>query len=180
MYIRKLNLKDHEFAAKVNAETGEITTLQTILSSLPDNHEVWLPNSSFHKTYEATWKFLIKELKSDELKVVTIMSLMASANTNSLSPLNEDSSVRNLAEYFGVNKDKINKVLKKLFDIGVFAKFEVVKPDVPYTKYCILNPYISFKGKLVDSDIARLFHGTIIHKEYVKNVSLRNREMTCN
>ena len=175
MYTRKLSLEDNEFAAKINAETGEITTLRNVLNSLPDNHEIWLPNSSFHKTYEATWKFLIQALKADELKVVTIMSLMASANTNSLSPLNEEASIRNLSEYFGVNKDKINKVLKKLFDIGVFAKFEIVKPDVPYTKYWILNPYISFKGKLVDSDIARLFHGTVIHKEYVKNSSLRIR-----
>ena len=168
MYVRKLNLKDNEIAAKVNAETGEITTLKTVLSSLPDNHEVWLPNSSFHKTYEATWNFLIKELKSDELKVVTIMSLMASANTNSLSPLNEELPITSLADYFKLDRSKIKKILNRLFDIGVFAKFEVSKTDVPYTKYWILNPYVSFKGKLVNSDIARLFHGTLIHNEFVK------------
>jgi len=34
----------------------------------------------------------------------------------------------------------------------------------------IINPYLSFSGKLIHSDIARLFIGTIIEKEFNKEL----------
>lgn len=179
MYTRTIDLKDHESLFKVNKETGELTELSSVLKSLPDNMEVWLPTSSFHKTFDASWKYLTKALTSDELKVVTIMSLMASPNTNSLSPLNEEASLMNLANFFNINKNKIKKILDNLFDIGVFARFEVVKVESPYTKYWILNPYISFKGKLANSDVAKLFNGTQIHIEYLKNARAINKAYYC-
>ena len=179
MYTRTVDLKDHESLFKVNKETGELTELSSVLKTLPDNMEVWLPASSFHKTFDASWRYLSKALTSDELKVVTIMSLMATPNTNSLSPLNEDSSLRNLADFFNINKNKIRNILDKLFEIGVFARFEVAKVESPYTKYWILNPYISFKGKLANSDVAKLFHGTQVHIEYLKNAKIINETHYC-
>ena len=169
MYTRSVKLNDEEALFKLNKETGELVELTTVLNSFPDNMEVWLPNSSFHKTFDAAWKYLTKALTSDELKVVTIMSMLAAPNTNSLSPLNEESSLMNLSSFFGINKNRIRKLLDHLFEIGVFARFEVSKVESPYTKYWILNPYISFKGKLANSDVAKLFHGTRVHLEYVKN-----------
>ena len=93
---------------------------------------------------------------------------MAEAYTNSLEPLNDETTINQLASLFGISRNKVTPTLKKLFQLGVYAKFEVVKPDVPYTKYWILNPFLSFNGRTLDSDIANLFIGTVIEKEFHK------------
>ena len=74
------------------------------------------------------------------------------------------------AREFNIGRNKVSPLFNKLFKLGVYAKFEAYKPDVPYTKYWILNPYLSFSGKLIHSDIARLFIGTIIEKEFNKEL----------
>ena len=73
-----------------------------------------------------------------------------------------------LEEYFGVSRKKLPGILKNLFDIGVFAKFEVANIDEPYKRYWILNPYVSFKGRLVNSEIAKLFYNTHVERAYAK------------
>ena len=77
-----------------------------------------------------------------------------------------------MEDFFGVNRKKLPNIFKKLFDIGVFARFEVATEEEYYKKHWIFNPYISFKGRLISSDIAKLFYGTRIEKEYVKEYQL--------
>jgi len=168
MYTRNLKLKDNEIPAKINLETGEILEVRNMFNSMPEGKELWLKNEKFSKMFSYSWKFLSTALNSDELKALVVMSLMTQAGTNSIPPLNEEVSMLRMEEYFGISRKKLPKIFKNLFDLGVFAKFEVATEEEPYKKYWILNPYISFKGRLIDSDIARLFYGTRVEKEYIK------------
>jgi hypothetical protein len=51
--------------------------------------------------------------------------------------------------------------------LGVYGKFEIVDMKKGYTKYWLFNPYLSFSGKLINSDIAELFSGTRIASAYI-------------
>lgn len=172
MYTRNLKLKDTEVPAKIDLETGEIVEVRNIFNSIPDGKELWLKNEKFSKMFTYSWKYLVKSLNSDELKVLVVMTLMAQPSTNSMPPLNEEVSMLQMEEYFNVSRKKLPSIFKSLFEIGVFARFEVASEDEYYKKYWILNPYISFKGRLVNSDIAKLFYGTRIEKEYAKQYQL--------
>lgn len=60
------------------------------------------------------------------------------------------------------------KIRRKFYELGIYGKFDVKRVDVPYTKFWILNPYLCWTGRLADSDIAKLFVGTMIHKKYIE------------
>lgn len=161
-----IRLQDDEIPAKVNKRTSEITEVNSRPNNIPDGKEVFEAGGIFLKTYTKSWRFLQSKLTPFEFKVAFQLAMMAKANTNSLEPLNDDTTVNQLADILNVSRNKVTPILNKLFKLGVYAKFEVVKPDVPYTKYWILNPYLSFSGKLIYSDIADLFKGTTIELEY--------------
>lgn len=168
MRTEEIKLNDNERPAKINIETGEIQEVKQKANNIPEGKEVFEPNGIFLKTYTKSWKFLKSELTPFEFNVAFQLAIMAKANTNSLEPLNDDTTINQLAEIFGISRNKVTPILTKLYKLGVYAKFEAYKPHIPYTKYWILNPYLSFAGKLISSDIARLFNGTIIEMEYHK------------
>ena len=172
MYTRNLRLKDSEIPAKIDLETGEILEVRNIFNTIPEGKELWLKNEKFSKMFTYSWKYLVRSLKSDELKVLIVMSLMAQPSTNSMPPLNEEVSMLQMEEYFGVYRKKLPQIFKKLFEIGVFARFEVATEEEFCKRYWILNPYISFKGRLVSSEIAKLFYGTKVEKEYAREYQL--------
>lgn len=162
-------LDNNELPAKVDATTGE-TQILTKRNNIPEGKEVFEPDGIFKKDYTKSWEFLDRVLTPLEFKVVAKLCRMARMNTNSLEPLNDDTTVNYIADYFSIGRNKVAPLFKKLFKLGVYAKFEAYKPDVPYTKYWILNPYLSFSGKIIHSDIAKLFVGTTIEMEYNKRV----------
>lgn len=172
MYTRNLSFRDNEVPAKINLETGELIEIRNTFNSLPDGKEMWLKNEKFSKMFNYSWKYLVKTLGSDEIKVLVVMTLLAQPNTNSMPPLNEEVSMLQMEEYFNVSRKKLPQIFKNLFDIGVFAKFEVATEEEFYKKYWILNPYIAFKGRLINSDISKLFYGTRIEREYIKQYKL--------
>lgn len=96
---------------------------------------------------------------------------MAKMNTNSLEPLNDSTTQIMIAQEFNIDHRKSKKIFDKLYNLGVYAKFDIAKVEVTYTKYWILNPYLSFGGKLVESDIANLFIGTQLTNEYYRRAS---------
>jgi hypothetical protein len=169
MYKRTITLEDNQSPAKVNRETGEIEELRNIFNSIPDDKELWLKSHTFSKMFTHSWKFLAKKLNSDELKVLVIMVTMAKIGTNSMPPLNDSVSMSRLEEHFGVSRKKMPKILDNLYRIGCYGKFKVATVEEPYKQYWILNPYISFKGRLIPKDIARLFNGTMVEIEFVKS-----------
>lgn len=165
MYTQELKLENYQKAAVVDVDTGEVTIVNKRKNNIPEGKHLHLPDEEFKKTYVKGWEFLKKVLTPLEYRVAHEMSLMAKAYTNSLEPLGEHTTVNHLSETFSVDRRKMSKLIDKLFQFGVFAKFEAVKPDLPYTKYWVFNPYLSFSGKLIKSDIALLFVGTIIEKQ---------------
>ena len=91
---------------------------------------------------------------------------MAKMNTNSLEPFNGDTAIGVIANELNIGRNKVTPMFKRFFNLGVYAKFEVALENATYTKYWILNPYLSFSGKLISSDIAALFKGTVIERIY--------------
>ena len=164
-YKATIELQHNEIPAVVNAETGEVI-IKKRPNNIPDGKEIFEPKGLFQKTYTKSWVFLKSKLSAFEFSVAFELALMAKANTNSLEPLNDETTVNQLVDRFNISRNKVRPLFKKLFELGVYAKFEVAKQDNPYKKYWILNPYLSFTGKLIESDIAELFKGTLIEINY--------------
>lgn len=165
-YIAEYRLHSDEVPAKINKRTGETTELKSRPNNIPMGKEVFEPDAIFRKDYTNSWRFLQKTLTALEFKAAMGLALMAKANTNSLEPINDETGVRELSERLDVSVNKVTSVIKKLYDLGVYGKFSVAKVDTPYKKFWILNPYLSFSGKLIESDIAELFEGTHIQKAF--------------
>ena len=169
-YRVNVSLQQNEVAAKINKETGEIKEVRTGYNNIPDDREIFEPQALFKKDYTQSWKYLFNNLSALEFKAAYSLALMAKANTNSLEPLSDETTYQELSKILKVGKNKVDKVLKRLFEIGVYGRFEVYDKNKPYTKFWLLNPYLSFDGKLIRSDIANLFKGTEIALNF-KNVN---------
>lgn len=170
MYERTIKLQDDELPIAVNQRTGETRPIKSSVNNIPEGKEIFEPKGEFRKDYTSSWLFLDKNLTDLEMRVVQRLCFMAKMNTNSLQPLSDDLAMTEIAEILGIHRHKAKQLVKKLYELGVYARFEVAKEDVPYTKYWILNPYLSFSGKLIDSDIAQLFVGTKIEKAFRANL----------
>lgn len=170
-YIVELGLQHNELPATVNLDTGVVNIKKKRgrpIGTLKDkDKQVWLPNTIFYKHYPKTWEWLEKQTTPIEFKCAVLLGIKAEAYTNSLKPMDDDSSYRFLSEQLGISLGLVEYTIKKLFTLGVFGKFEVYKPEKPFTKYWLFNPYLSFNGRVVDKDIASLFEGTYCHKAFL-------------
>ena len=165
-YMVNINLLHNELPAKIDIETGEVKIASVPSNNIPADSEIFEKDALFQKSYSNSWKYLESILSNLEYCVANRLALMAKANTNSLEPLNDETTVDTLVDVLKISKNNVSKVLKKLFELGVYGKFEVVKVGVPYTKYWVFNPYLVFSGKIIKSDIARLFEGTEVEKAF--------------
>lgn len=166
-YQYNYKLKHNEIPAIIDVETGETKSLKfKQKSTIPPHQELFEPNASFTKTFSNSWRYLDKVLEPYEYKAAHKLALKAKAFTNSLEPLNDDTIINDLVSELGISKNRVKPVLQKLFDIGVYGKFEVAQGNEGYKKYWILNPYLSFNGKLIDSAIANLFRYTKVAKAF--------------
>lgn len=166
MYQKTVNLNQDETLLKLNHETGEVVEVKDKANNIPQGKEIFEPNALFRKDYTNSWKFLQKNLTPLQMSAAMALALMAKANTNSLEPINDETGVRELSEKLNVSVNKVTSVLKKLYELGVYGKFAVAEIDAPFKKFWILNPYLSFSGKLINSDIADLFAKTHIYKAF--------------
>ena len=73
---------------------------------------------------------------------------------------------------------KSTGIVRKVDELGrivipreIRNKFEIAEKNVAYTKFWILNPYLSFGGSLINSDIAELFKKTELTKEYYRRIN---------
>lgn len=131
-----------------------------------ENEIIFEANEKFLKSYSKSWKYLQEEFSALEFKAAYSLALMAKAHTNSLEPLSDETTYRELSQILDVSINRVDKTLKKLFDYGVYARFEAVDPTKSYTKYWLLNPYLCFSGRVIKSDIAELFKGTRIGRNF--------------
>jgi hypothetical protein len=169
MYKQEINLAHEEVAAKVNLTTGELQILKKQVNNLPDGKVPFGKDEKYwRKSFDPSWDFLETVLSDLELRVVQKLCRMAKMNTNSLEPLNDETTQIEISEQFNIDRRKAKSLFKKFHDLGIYGKFDVVREGQEYTKFWILNPYLSFGGKLIHSDIAKLFEGTKLTNEYNK------------
>ena len=157
-----VKLKSDETPAKKNSITGEYQDVIQRPNNIPEDKIVFQPTAIFRKDYTNSWKYLKRILTPTQYKAAHTLAIMAKANTNSLEPLNDETTLNELMEVLDVSINRVKPILLILFDLGIYGKFEVKQADRPYTKYWIFNPYLSFSGKLIHSDIASLFAKTHI------------------
>lgn len=170
-YQQLVNLNHNEIPAKINLETGELISIKQRKSQPhKPKKSIWLPGVKFAKHYDLVIDWLEDEeiLTDMEMRILWKMMRMAKYETNSLEPLSDEYTYIELAAEFKSTRNKIKSVLTKLYDLGVYARFDVKRVDVPYTKFWVLNPYLCFRGSEITDDISKLFRGTVIHLVFEK------------
>lgn len=167
MYTKELKLKDHESPAKVNNITGEITMVKHRLNNIPTGSEVFEKDAKFAKCYKRTWEFLKFVLSDTEYRIVHEMSMLAKPRTNSLEPLNDETSLNRLCEKFRITKSTASRIFSKLKGLGVYATIDV-EYDFESAGFWVLNPYISYNSQVIDSLLVEIFSKTTIGKEFLK------------
>lgn len=162
MYEKKVRLNDNEQLYKVNHDTGELVEIKDRKNNIPTGKEKFIADELFAKSYDKAWVYMYDKLSAVEIKIALKMSTMTEFNTNSLNPLDDNTSMRGLAEFFNISINSVKKSFKNLMDIGVYASFRYSHYKRGIVTEWIFNPYISFRGKLIESDIKTLFDNTKI------------------
>ena len=163
MYKQEVKLKDNEVLAKVNVEDGTTTLLPKRMNNIPEGKSIFTQND-FSKVNNKAIEYLEGVLTNAELGIVTKMIRLADYNTNSLAPLSNKTTVKELSEQFHIGINQVTKTFEKLFNLGVYAQFKISKYGMK--EYWILSPYLSFRGKLIHDSIWQNFKGTILEKEF--------------
>lgn len=169
-YKTTVALRPYEMPAAIDSLTGDIRENigHKKSDNIPKDKEIFEKKALFKKEYESSWSFLWEILTPVEYKVAHKLCRLAEMNTNSLKPLDDTTNKTQLAKEFGVHRNHIGRILKKLYLLGVYGRFEVAKPHLPHGKYWIVNPYLSFAGKLIHSDVSKLFSNTIVHMAFLE------------
>lgn len=158
----KVRVKHNEVIQFINPDTGKIRELQSKPNNIPSTHTAKKMDKFFKMNNALISKLKHSGLLSmEEIGVITYMSTVSEWNTNSLKPLNDDTSLRNLSEFFLINKSRVKQVLDKLFKLGVYMQIKIHKDDL--VDYWVLNPNISWKGTLSEDSLFIHFEGTVIN-----------------
>lgn len=162
-YEETIKLKHDELPAKVNAQTGEVKVIERPKNNIPKGKTLF-KQTDFAKVNTKTIKFLFDKCSKLEIAIILQMVGMADFNTNSLKPLSDEMSVRDLSKEFNISKNTVTQTFTNLFKLGVYAQFKISKGDIK--EYWILNPYVSFKGKLIEDALVANFKDTEIEKYF--------------
>lgn len=161
-YNRGIALNHEEQLCKFNHNTGELKEIKLPHNNIPEGKSIHKMKDFFKMNSQLMNRLKHSGLLTmEEIGVITYMSTMAEWNTNSLKPLNNDTSTRMLSEIFLINRNKVSKVLDKLFKLGVYMQVKIHKDDI--IDYWILNPNISWKGTLANDSLFYHFEGTAIN-----------------
>jgi hypothetical protein len=163
-YTTELKLKHNESPAKIDNETGEITTLTKRINNIPEGREIQ-KFKEFNKVNVKAIEFLEKLLTNEELGIVFKMINRADYETNVMIPLSDETTCRSLSKEFNIGKNKITRTFEKLFDLGVYAQVRVA--NGLHSEYWTLNPYIAWKGKFIERAIGVYFSNTTIAKALI-------------
>lgn len=164
MYKRETIFKDNERPAKYNVETGQYEILPSGHKSNNGDIINFKTEDQFIKIFPKAWEFLYLKTTPLEFKVAQKMSTMIKMMTNSLEPLDDEYTYQQLADEFSISKTKAIKVFKRLFELGVYGKFEVYDSNHKHTKYWVLNPYLAINGKAISKTTLNLFSTTDLSK----------------
>jgi hypothetical protein len=159
MYEKTIKLKHTEQAARVDVETGEVKLYGTS-KKLPPGYS--LVKYKEFAIYNITANRLLEDyLSNTELAVLHKMITRANFKNNSLQPLNNDTSIRLLSEEFKISINTVPKLFKRLYKIGVYAQLNVSEIEGD-KEHWILNPYISWRGRIKKDSLFSYFENTQI------------------
>ena len=161
MYEQVLKLNNNEQAAKVNSETGEITPIKKRMNNIPEGTSK-LDYDNFSIVNNVAIQRLGELLDNEELGVILHMISISDFNSNSLSPLCDELSIRDKASILRINKNRVKSITDKLFRLGVYLSIRVYEDQEK--EYWVLNPNISWRGKLVKDSIFIHFQNTSVTK----------------
>ena len=160
MYSQTIKLKDNELPAKVNVETGEIKEVTNKKNNIPEGKSK-LGYANFGMLNIELTSKLEKYFSNIEISVIFKMINRCEFNTNSLKPFNNETSVRILSQEFNIGVNQVNKVFKRLFQLGVYLQLSICENDEEI-EYWVLNPNIFWKGRLKQDSIFDHFRNTDI------------------
>lgn len=161
MYKIELKLNHNEAPAKINKETGEVIVVGNKPNNLPEGKSK-LDYNNFCILNTSASKELTLLFSNEELGVIFHMVLMADFNTNALKPLNNDLSIRCKADILNLPRRKVLAITDKLFRYGVYMSVKIFENDA--NEYWVLNPYLSWKGKLKNDSLFYMFSDCPISK----------------
>lgn len=162
MYTTELKLNHNEVPAKINVETGEILTINKRPNNIPEGKSK-LDYNNFSIINNDMLRVLFNECNGNELKVILHMVYMSEFATNSLKPLGDELSYRELGKIFTIDDKTIKTILNRLKYLGVYLQLNITEVDGA-KEYWVLNPYISWKGKLKNDSLFHTFANTRIVK----------------
>jgi hypothetical protein len=165
-YEQTVKLPHNKRLVSVDVETGDMQDIPKRMNNILKGKRL-VKQTNFSKVNINAISLLKDKLSNIELGIVFQMIGIAEYNTNSLKPLNNDTTVRELSERFGVGVNQVKKNFKNLFDLGVYAQLSIARDDG--NEFWILNPYISFKGKTAEDSLFDNFQNTQITKYLVTN-----------
>lgn len=165
-YEQTVKLPHNKKLVSVDIETGDMKELPKRMNNIPQGKSK-LDYERYHISNDKFIKAIISTgvLDYEHLGIISYMSSIAEINTNSLRPLTNDTTAVDLAEKFGINRKKVKVIFDKLFKVGVFLQLNYYSySEDREVTYWVLNPYISWKGKLKDDSIFSHFKDTTIAK----------------
>lgn len=168
MYTQEATLHHDETLYKKNQRTGKLTSLHKRANNLEEGTEHFEPKAKFVKEYYRTWSFLETVLSDREYRVVHFMTRKAKHQTNSLEPLNDETSQLKLSDTFNIPRNAVAKLFKKLKSLGVYAEVSVEYDGIE-NNFWVLNPYIGFNGKFINSSLIEIFKPTTIGSVFYNN-----------
>ena len=163
MNERALNLKlqNHQSAFIGDNNTGELTEVKSRANNIPEGMSR-LDYDNFGMINLDMLAVLRRHLSNTQIGIIMAMIMRAEYQTNSLAPLNSETSVRELSEIFDIGINQVTKTFEKLKDLGIFGTLKIATDRG--NEFWILNPYIYWKGKLKDDSIFKHFLDTKITK----------------
>lgn len=164
MYKVEVKLNHNEVAAKVNTETGDTKLVKFRPNNLPEGKSK-LDYQRYHISNDLFANRMLSQgiLNNEELGIIAHMGSMVEINTNSLRPLTDDTTMKELAERFFVDRRRVDKIFKKLYTLGVYMQMRYFSDsEKKEVEYWVLNPYISWKGNLKNDSIFAAFIDTTI------------------
>lgn len=162
MYTTEVRLNHNEAPAKINMETGEILPINKRPNNIPEGKSK-LDYNNFSIINNDMLRVLFDECNGSEIKVILHMVYMSEFGNNSLKPLNNELSYRELSRIFSIDDKTIKAILNKLKYLGVYLQLNITEVDGA-KEYWVLNPYISWKGKLKSDSLFHTFANTRIVK----------------
>jgi hypothetical protein len=160
--VGELRLLECEVLGVIDKDSGEVREIKKRMNNLPDGKSP-LVYDSFSIFNTGGSAKLLPFFSNVELGVIMRMVIKSEYGTNSLRPFNDESGVREIADEFGISKSSVGKIFQKLFQFGVYLQLKVGEVDGA-KEYWVLNPNISWKGRLRQDSLFAHFANTLVTK----------------